>query len=91
VSIAQRKKILVFEPTFNSYNNTLLNVYNMMIAAVRNLPRLETKLYVDWGGPQMVLKVCFICYCGFSLYDLSTTFVILLCSNCNKYVTNITE
>ncbi|XP_033607299.1 dynein heavy chain 7, axonemal isoform X2 [Cryptotermes secundus] len=56
VSIAQRSKILVFEPTFNSYHNTLLNMYNMMIAAVRNLPCLETKLYLDWGGPQMVLK-----------------------------------
>jgi hypothetical protein len=85
VSIAQRKKILVFEPTFNSYNNTLLDMYNMMIAAVRNLPRLETELYVDWGGQQVVLKVCFICYYGFSLYDLAITYVILLCSNCNKY------
>jgi hypothetical protein len=61
VSIAQRNKILVFEPTFNSYHSTLLNVYNMMIAAVKNLPCLETKLYLDWGGPQMVLKVCFMC------------------------------
>jgi hypothetical protein len=64
VSIAQRKKILVFEPTFNSYNNTLLKMYDMMIAAVRNLPCFETKLCLDLGGLQMVLKVCIVCYCG---------------------------
>jgi hypothetical protein len=66
VSIAQRNKVLVFEPPFNSYHDTLLNLYDVMTAAVRNLPRLETKLYVDLGGPQTVLKVCFIYYyrCG---------------------------
>ncbi|XP_069698472.1 dynein axonemal heavy chain 7 [Periplaneta americana] len=57
VSIAQRNKILVFEPTFNSYQDALLSVYDIMTAAIKNLPRLETKLYMDWGGPHAVLNL----------------------------------
>jgi hypothetical protein len=67
VSIALRNKVLVFKPSFNSYHDTLLNMYDVMTAAVKNLPRLETKLHADWGGPQTVLKVCFMCYYRYSL------------------------
>jgi len=66
VSIHQRNKILVFEPPFNSYQNTLLNIYDMMIAAVRNLPHIETNLFLDWQGPQTFLKVCLLCCYGYS-------------------------
>lgn len=60
-SIAQRNKILVFEPTFNAYYETLLNVYDMMTAAVMKLPRLETNLCFDREGSQAILEVCFLC------------------------------
>ncbi|PSN56752.1 Dynein heavy chain 7 [Blattella germanica] len=56
VSLNQRGTMLMFEPTFMGYSNILLNVYDTMIDAVSNLPRLETKLYMDWAGPQDVLK-----------------------------------
>jgi len=61
ISIAQRNKILVFEPTFNAFYETLMNVYDMMTAAVMKLPRLETNLCFNWEGSQAILKVCFLC------------------------------
>jgi hypothetical protein len=67
VSISLRNDVLVFKPSFSSYHDTLMNLYNVMTAAVRNLPRLETKLCMDWGGPQTVLKVCFIYYYRYNL------------------------
>ncbi|XP_026707995.1 dynein heavy chain 7, axonemal [Athene cunicularia] len=37
-----------FEPDFNDYENILLNVYTLMIQAVSDIPRVETKLFSKW-------------------------------------------
>ncbi|KAM6332812.1 dynein axonemal heavy chain 7 [Podargus strigoides] len=37
-----------FEPDFNDYEDTLLNVYTLMIQAVSDIPRVETKLFSEW-------------------------------------------
>lgn len=34
-----------FEPDFNDYEDVLLNVYAVMINAVSDIPRVETKLF----------------------------------------------
>ncbi|XP_021921863.1 dynein heavy chain 7, axonemal isoform X5 [Zootermopsis nevadensis] len=56
VNISLRNKVLVFKPSFNSYHDALLHMYDVITSAVRNLPRLETKVCIDWGGSQTVLK-----------------------------------
>ncbi|CAG2064756.1 unnamed protein product, partial [Timema podura] len=48
VNIVQRNKIIMFEPSFNSFRDVLLGVYDTMITAVNGLPRLETKLYMEF-------------------------------------------
>ena len=47
----------MFEPQFDNYMDALLGTYDIMISAVSKLPRLETKLYMDWDGPKEMLKV----------------------------------
>ncbi|NXY69389.1 DYH7 protein, partial [Glareola pratincola] len=37
-----------FEPDFNDYKDMLLNVYTLMIEAVSDIPRVETKLFSKW-------------------------------------------
>ncbi|NXJ63442.1 DYH7 protein, partial [Rostratula benghalensis] len=37
-----------FEPDFNEYKDILLNVYTVMIQAVSDIPRVETKLFSKW-------------------------------------------
>ncbi|XP_074685677.1 dynein axonemal heavy chain 7 isoform X1 [Strix aluco] len=37
-----------FEPDFNDYEDILLNVYTLMIQAVTDIPRVETKLFSKW-------------------------------------------
>ncbi|KAM9628836.1 dynein axonemal heavy chain 7 [Morphnus guianensis] len=37
-----------FEPDFNDYEDILLNVYTVMIQAVSDIPRAETKLFSKW-------------------------------------------
>ncbi|XP_010562350.1 PREDICTED: dynein heavy chain 7, axonemal [Haliaeetus leucocephalus] len=37
-----------FEPDFNDYEDILLNVYTVMIQAVSDIPRVETKLFSKW-------------------------------------------
>ncbi|NWR70665.1 DYH7 protein, partial [Centropus unirufus] len=37
-----------FEPDFSDYEDTLLNVYDIMIQAVSDIPRVETKLFPEW-------------------------------------------
>ncbi|NWW88000.1 DYH7 protein, partial [Rhynochetos jubatus] len=48
-----------FEPDFNDYEDVLLNVYTVMIQAVSDIPRVETKLFSKWPKgefPSTVLK-----------------------------------
>uniref|UniRef100_A0A8C2Y948 Dynein axonemal heavy chain 7 n=1 Tax=Coturnix japonica TaxID=93934 RepID=A0A8C2Y948_COTJA len=44
-----------FEPDFNDYEEALLNVYTVMINAVSDIPRIETKLFSELS-PSAVLK-----------------------------------
>lgn len=37
-----------FEPTFKEFEVIILNVYDVMIKASQQVPRVETKLYLDW-------------------------------------------
>ncbi|XP_028940048.1 dynein heavy chain 7, axonemal, partial [Antrostomus carolinensis] len=37
-----------FEPDFNDFRDVLLNVYTVMIEAVSDIPRVETKLFSKW-------------------------------------------
>lgn len=46
-----------FEPTFKEFEVIILNVYDVMIKASQQVPRVETKLYLDW--------VRIINYCDF--------------------------
>ncbi|XP_060067000.1 dynein axonemal heavy chain 7-like [Ylistrum balloti] len=39
-----------FEPTFKEFEMVILNVYDVMIKASGQVPRVETKLYLDWSG-----------------------------------------
>ncbi|XP_052080869.1 dynein axonemal heavy chain 7-like isoform X1 [Mytilus californianus] len=41
---------IVFEPTFKDFEVVILNVYDVMIKASQQVPRVETKLYLDWSS-----------------------------------------
>lgn len=45
---------IVFEPTFKDFEVVILNVYDVMIKASQQVPRVETKLYLDWVGLALV-------------------------------------
>lgn len=49
IKLQQRIDILVFEPTFKSFRDVLIGMIDSIVDAVMNIPRLENKLYVDWG------------------------------------------
>lgn len=57
ISILQRNKLIQFEPSFAKFQEVILRVYDKMIEAVSNLPRLETKLYIDLEDSPKELKV----------------------------------
>ncbi|KAM9284699.1 LOW QUALITY PROTEIN: dynein axonemal heavy chain 7 [Cariama cristata] len=40
--------VIKFEPDFNDYEDTLLNVYTVMIQTVSDIPRVKTKLFSEW-------------------------------------------
>ncbi|TRY59213.1 hypothetical protein DNTS_014611 [Danionella cerebrum] len=52
------RNTIKFQPDFRDFESTLLNVYGMMLNALSLLPRVETKLYSEWPGPntQSTLK-----------------------------------
>ncbi|XP_034417782.1 dynein heavy chain 7, axonemal [Cyclopterus lumpus] len=41
-----------FEPTLKLYEEALLQVYELMLRSVTMVPRLETKLYLEWSSSQ---------------------------------------
>lgn len=57
MKLLQRGDVLVFEPPFKSFRDALLKLIDNIIEAVEDIPRLETKLYLDWMGPEQCLKV----------------------------------
>lgn len=60
ISILQRNKLIQFEPSFSKFLEVILQVYDQMIEAVSNIPRLETKLYVDLENTVHELRVIYI-------------------------------
>lgn len=48
ICVVKRSNAIVFEPSFNSFQASILSVYDSMIAAVSALPRLENLLFIDW-------------------------------------------
>lgn len=57
MKLLQRGDILVFEPPFKNFRDVLLKLVDVIMEAVEDIPRLETKLYLDWKGPEAFLKV----------------------------------
>lgn len=57
ISIIYRNKVLFFEPSFNRFRDSLIKIYDRMIQAVFTIPKLETKLYMDYEGDPVYLKV----------------------------------
>lgn len=45
----QRGNSLVFEPPFKNFREVLISLIDAIVEAVMDIPRLETKLYMDWG------------------------------------------
>lgn len=57
INVVMRNKQLTFEPSFNKFSEALLGIYDKMIKAVGTIPRLETRLYLDYQGEQVCIKV----------------------------------
>lgn len=57
INLIHKYTQLQFSPTFKSFNDALLNIFDAMVNAVTSLPRLETKLYLDYDGEMTQLKV----------------------------------
>jgi hypothetical protein len=49
------KEAIKFEPEFNEYIDSLINIYEIMIKAVSFVPRVETKLYSQWVSNKDIL------------------------------------
>nr|CAH7763976.1 unnamed protein product [Callosobruchus chinensis] len=49
IKLQQNAKILAFEPTFKNFKETLIGLTDLIVEAVTDIPRLEMKLYHDWG------------------------------------------
>lgn len=37
-----------YEPNFSDFESVFLDVYDLIVKSVENVPRVETKLYSDW-------------------------------------------
>jgi len=37
-----------YEPDFSEFEGVFVDIYNMIIKSVGNVPRVETNLYSDW-------------------------------------------
>ncbi|VEN46856.1 unnamed protein product [Callosobruchus maculatus] len=48
IKLVQRANILAFEPTFKNFRDVLIGAIDLIVEAVSDIPRLETKLYLDW-------------------------------------------
>ncbi|VEN45416.1 unnamed protein product [Callosobruchus maculatus] len=55
IRLQQSANILAFEPTFKNFRDILIGLTDLIVEAVTDIPRLETKLYLDWGN-EAVLK-----------------------------------
>ncbi|ERL86097.1 hypothetical protein D910_03511 [Dendroctonus ponderosae] len=56
IKLVQRMNILSFEPPFKNFRDVLIHEIDAIVDAVMDIPRLETKLYLDWVEPIEYLK-----------------------------------
>ncbi|CAH1102974.1 unnamed protein product [Psylliodes chrysocephalus] len=56
IKLQQRGSVLQFEPAFKNVREVLLALIDSMIQAVMDIPRLETRLYLDWDEQDNYLK-----------------------------------
>ncbi|CAH1130366.1 unnamed protein product [Ceutorhynchus assimilis] len=56
IKLVQRMNVLAFEPQFKNVRDILLHEIDYIIDAVQDIPRLETKLYLDYADPIEYLK-----------------------------------
>ncbi|XP_076763837.1 uncharacterized protein LOC143431167, partial [Xylocopa sonorina] len=47
---------LTFEPSFEKFESVFCNILDEICAAVRYFDVLEAQLYLDWSGPEELLK-----------------------------------
>ncbi|KAH0950776.1 hypothetical protein HN011_006322 [Eciton burchellii] len=47
---------LAFEPSFDNFKESLCDILDGICNAVRNFPRLETQLFLDWAEPTEFLQ-----------------------------------
>ena len=53
-----------FEPTFSDFQVVLVNVFDVMIKASRDVPRVETKLYSEWVSLHSLSSLHYLTACG---------------------------
>ncbi|KAK2587842.1 hypothetical protein KPH14_003939 [Odynerus spinipes] len=56
ISLLVDSKSLLFKPAFDQFKETLCSILERLCESVQNFERLETQLYLDWGGPREFLK-----------------------------------
>ncbi|KAF7280376.1 hypothetical protein GWI33_006107 [Rhynchophorus ferrugineus] len=56
IKLVQRVNILCFEPPFKNFKDVLISKIDAIVDAVMDIPRLETKLYLDWAEQDQFLK-----------------------------------
>lgn len=57
VNLVMKVNALGFDPSFKNIQHQLLNMLELIQDAVMDIPRLETKLYLDYAGEEEFLKV----------------------------------
>ncbi|XP_014284130.1 dynein axonemal heavy chain 7 isoform X1 [Halyomorpha halys] len=55
VALNLKNKRIQFEPNFDKFNKAALDVYELLVLAVKNIPRLEYILYMDMTLPPSYL------------------------------------
>ena len=46
-------KAIKFEPDFCDFETVLVNIYDVMLKAINNIPRIESRIYTDWVGSDL--------------------------------------
>lgn len=50
-------KVPLFDPATKHFEDVFCSILDAICEAVTGFDRLETQLYIDWFGPQALLKV----------------------------------
>ncbi|CAK9814603.1 Dynein axonemal heavy chain 7 [Anthophora plagiata] len=56
VNIVVSSKHLIFSPSFEEFKEVLCGLLDEICQAVRRFHKLQTQLYLDWSGPEEILK-----------------------------------